>query len=138
MLASRPASRAVVVLVTTVVTAAAALALAACGGPVVFDGGGEAGLDAADASVDTPPPPPDTAPGDAVRLGRACTRAEQCDDGLECTDDTCGVEGRCVNAPRNDRCDDGVYCNGGERCDVARGCVRGAPVDCNDDEVCTQ
>jgi hypothetical protein len=74
---------------------------------------------------------------DTSNLGRSCTRNAQCDDGIECTDDLCGASGRCENLPNGDRCDNMVFCDGVERCDPRRGCVRGDPVNCNDNEVCT-
>ena len=79
--------------------------------------------------------PPDVEVRDAQ--GRVCTRSSQCDDGIPCTMDFCSAEGRCVSTPDTMACDDGVYCNGLETCDVRRGCVRGTPVACNDNYTCT-
>ncbi|MBI5515865.1 MAG: putative metal-binding motif-containing protein [Deltaproteobacteria bacterium] len=73
--------------------------------------------------------------GDA--RGRVCDRSTQCDDGVPCTQDFCGPDGRCVNLPNSRVCDDEVFCNGVESCDARRGCVRGAPVSCNDNYTCT-
>jgi hypothetical protein len=69
--------------------------------------------------------------------GRACDRSAQCDDGVPCTMDYCSSDGRCANVPDTMQCDDGVYCNGQESCDLRRGCVRGAPLACDDNDGCT-
>jgi hypothetical protein len=116
------------------------LALApACSPPRPFQDSGS-DVDDMDAS-DVVAPMPDTAPADrgpdTSNLGRTCMRNSQCDDGIECTDDLCGTNGRCENLPNADRCNNMVYCDGVERCDPRRGCVRGDPVNCNDNEVCT-
>lgn len=60
-----------------------------------------------------------------------------CDDGNDCTEDSCaGVEG-CVNEPL-----DGTECKDGDPCSVADHCESGvcvgAPVQCNDDNPCTE
>jgi hypothetical protein len=39
--------------------------------------------------------------------------------------------------PDTSQCDDGIYCNGQETCDLRRGCVRGAPLACDDVDPCT-
>lgn len=92
-----------------------------------------------DASLDVPqdrrPPTPDTGPADA--RGRQCTRSSQCDDGIDCTMDICGADGRCFSLADHSACDDRVYCNGIEQCDSRRGCIRGTPVSCNDNYTCT-
>lgn len=89
-----------------------------------------------------------------------------CDDGVRCTLDTCGTTG-CVNTPTDGACgpaercsvlmdcvprlcesdascDDGLYCDGEERCDVggagsnpATGCAPGVAPSCFDDFACT-
>lgn len=98
---------------------------------------------------DDPPPPgrdsgmPDTGPGEqdagpGVDAGPACLRDEDCDDGVACTADRC-QGGTCVNAIIPNACDDGLFCNGVERCDpAAGGCVPALTRQtCNDDDVCT-
>ena len=75
---------------------------------------------------------------DVPALGRVCTMNSQCDDGITCTDDLCGPDSRCINIPNSGRCDNGVFCDGPEHCDTHRGCVRGEPVSCDDNVVCTQ
>lgn len=67
----------------------------------------------------------------------AVTLAEEgapCDDGVACTlNTTCDNAGACLGARVNDECDDGVFCNGVERCepddanaDPLTGCIDGA------------
>jgi len=109
--------------------------VAACSTPQFSDATADSGLDVA---TDTIGPPHFEAGSDTSLSGRSCSRNEQCNDGIDCTDDRCGTAGRCVNIAAHDRCDDHLYCNGGERCDLMRGCVRGAGVDCSDNNTCTQ
>ena len=49
----------------------------------------------------------------ALPFGTACT-----DDANGCTDDRCDGAGNCENAPNDDPCDDGVFCNGADTCDA--------------------
>lgn len=65
-----------------------------------------------------------------------CRGDRDCDDGIACTEDRC-VAGRCRRTPRSERCDDGLACNGAERCDDARGCVPGPLLACDDGIACT-
>ena len=61
-----------------------------------------------------------------------------CDDGVDCTRDTCEDDsGDCVNIPDDARCDDGDECNGDEACDAAAGCQAGVDLDCDDGIGCT-
>lgn len=61
-----------------------------------------------------------------------------CDDSIACTDDTCNESKRsCSSAPNDSLCDDGLYCNGSETCDVVLGCQDNADPDCNDGVGCT-
>jgi hypothetical protein len=76
--------------------------------------------------------------------GRFCNGAERCDpdgrcaagtppprnDRVSCTRDACDeANDRVTHSPLDSFCDDGVFCNGAERCDVMRGCRAGvAPV----------
>lgn len=74
-----------------------------------------------------------------------------CDDGVDCTVDTCDeAADACRHEVDDAACDDGVFCNGVESCDAAGGCVSGATpcpgslcdetgrrcVDCTDDVDC--
>lgn len=71
-------------------------------------------------------------------LGGPCEDDGQCDDELDCTVDRCDQElERCRFAPDHARCDDGVYCDGVERCDARTGCVEGDVVACSDNNTCT-
>ncbi len=74
---------------------------------------------------------------DVTLQGRNCSRSSQCDDQIDCTEDICGSDNRCVNLPNAARCDDSVFCNGTETCDMRRGCMRGEPMACNDNQTCT-
>ncbi len=81
---------------------------------------------------------PDAAAIDAARprtdSGTPCRVDADCDDGIDCTLDTCGREG-CAYATHDERCDDGLFCDGAEVCTLA-GCVsRGSP--CGDAVDCT-
>ena len=61
-----------------------------------------------------------------------------CSDGVACTVDSCDETIKaCVNTPNNALCDDGLYCNGAETCNVTLGCQLGTPVVCNDGNECT-
>lgn len=67
-----------------------------------------------------------------------CERDEECNDGVSCTVDSCAPNGTCRNTPDAALCDDGIFCNGAERCDRTQGCL--PPVTrrtCNDHDVCT-
>ncbi|MFW5921622.1 MAG: hypothetical protein ACOCUS_07265, partial [Polyangiales bacterium] len=95
-----------------------------------FDGGG---TDAA--------PPPDAGGGDAATdaardAGPSCVADEDCDDGNPCTDDTCR-SGRCTREPNTARCDDGVYCNGPDRC-ADGACTDHLGDPCADPTVCDE
>jgi hypothetical protein len=66
-----------------------------------------------------------------------CTQDGECDDGNECTDDTCD-DGQCSNTPVAGApdCNDGLYCTTGETC-AGGVCQFGADRDCDDGERCT-
>lgn len=68
---------------------------------------------------------------------RRCTVAADCDDGVLCTTDICVGSAYCENRVNLAPCDDGIFCNGIERCDPIRDCQPGPPESCNDDNVCT-
>jgi hypothetical protein len=49
-----------------------------------------------------------------------------CDDGVDCTDDSCNeVAHGCIYIPNDANCDDGLFCNGAETCHFALGCQLG-------------
>jgi len=64
--------------------------------------------------------------------------APDCDDGNVCTADSCDALLGCQSVPVSDgiACGDGDVCNGGETCQ-AGACTIGAPLDCDDANVCT-
>jgi hypothetical protein len=53
----------------------------------------------------------------------------RCDDGVDCTADSCVPRVGCQSRADDTRCSDGVFCNGVETCGP-RGCQRGAPLAC--------
>ncbi|UCG33244.1 MAG: S8 family serine peptidase [Phycisphaerales bacterium] len=61
-----------------------------------------------------------------------------CDDGIACTNDSCNeATDSCDNIADDAACDDGLFCNGAETCNVTLGCQAGSPVDCDDGVGCT-
>jgi len=54
---------------------------------------------------------------------------------VACTGDTCSG-GSCVYTPDDSACDDGLWCNGAEVCNLT-GCRAGTPPDCDDNISCT-
>jgi hypothetical protein len=92
-----------------------------------------------------------TAGGAAQGSGSTCATAscpeciedEDCDDTLMCTIDRCDLISHvCGHIPYDSVCDDQVFCNGAEICDLAAGCIAGSPrcqspTDCNEtNDVC--
>ncbi len=64
--------------------------------------------------------------------------APACHDDKDCTVDQCDEERKeCTYQIDNSSCDDGLFCNGQERCSVIYGCVAGIQPDCNDNDPCT-
>jgi hypothetical protein len=111
---------------------------AACGGsdaaPSPFEAAeaGGAGGDGGASTPGVPIPPLDP------QLGGPCVDAEQCDDELDCTDDSCDAAlRRCRYVPQHLRCADDVFCNGVELCEAGVGCKAGPPVSCSDNSTCT-
>jgi hypothetical protein len=72
---------------------------------------------------------------DVIVTDAGCQSASECDDGIACTLDAC-EGGLCTHTPRDFLCDDGVYCDGAERCDPFLGCTA-TPVACDDGIGCT-
>jgi len=61
-----------------------------------------------------------------------------CDDGVPCTLDACNeANDVCVVIPDDSSCDDGLFCNGNEVCDVMVGCVPDSNAVCDDNVPCT-
>ena len=62
----------------------------------------------------------------------------QCNDGIACTADRCREDLKsCGAIPQDDVCQDDVFCNGFEICDLTRGCIAGRSP-CDDGLACTQ
>jgi hypothetical protein len=60
-----------------------------------------------------------------------------CDDGVDCTVDTCNADtGTCEHAPSDALCDDDLWCNGAETCDAEADCQAGTPPCGDDGEFC--
>jgi len=102
-------------------------------GLVLFGCGAKSGLE-------TPPPvrldagvPPIDAFAPDARPD--CLSDRECDDGISCTEDRCVAE-RCQHQARSEPCNDGVFCNGLERCEPTVGCVSPGRV-CDDGVGCT-
>ncbi len=62
---------------------------------------------------------------DHCSAGSCAGALRNCDDGIDCTTDSCNsTTGLCEHAPNDVACNDGIYCNGVETCD-AHGCQPG-------------
>jgi hypothetical protein len=61
-----------------------------------------------------------------------------CNDGVGCTVDSCS-EGTdsCHHTPNDALCDNGLFCDGAETCNLASDCQPGTPPNCNDGVGCT-
>ncbi len=60
-----------------------------------------------------------------------------CDDGVGCTDDSCNeITDSCDHSPNDALCDNGLFCDGDETCDVNFDCQPGTDP-CDDGDVCT-
>jgi hypothetical protein len=71
-------------------------------------------------------------------LGGPCVDDAQCArPEIPCASFKCDpTVKRCRATPDDTKCDDGLYCNGIEKCDPRRGCVPGAVVDCSSGDTC--
>lgn len=79
----------------------------------------------------------DPAKGDPV-TGCAAGSAVDCDDGVACTTDSCSESSTsCTHVAVDSFCDNGMFCDGAERCDAILGCVAGAIRSCDDSLSCT-
>ncbi len=62
---------------------------------------------------------------------------DPCNDGVGCTNDSCDdLIDTCTNAPNDLNCDDGLFCNGAETCDLVNDCQAGI-FPCDDGVGCT-
>jgi len=81
--------------------------------------------------------------GNACTAGDVCSDKAckagpplDCNDNNVCTTDLCLPASGCKNEANTAFCDDSSACTVGDKCDAGK-CVPGAPLDCNDDNVCT-
>jgi len=73
-----------------------------------------------------------------LNLGCIPGDKRDCDDKISCTQDSCEISlDMCAHVPVDEACQDASYCNGREKCDAAKGCVQGKPIDCADSLDCT-
>jgi hypothetical protein len=83
----------------------------------------------------------DACNGDEVCIpGTGCVDGwvVDCDDGIDCTVDTCDPsDGSCANAPDDAACPASPLCSGAVTCDPVAGCIVGAAIDCDDGVDCT-
>lgn len=119
--------------------ASLSLASIACGNTGARDRfGDDGGVFVDDASSDVPfvdAVVPDADP----TLGGPCVDDAQCArPEIACASFKCDPAlHRCRATPDDTKCDDGLYCNGIERCDPRLGCVPGAVVDCSSGDSCS-
>jgi len=60
-----------------------------------------------------------------------------CDDDVSCTHDSCNPISGCVNTADDNQCDNNLWCDGFETCDVDLDCQTGISPDCDDLVGCT-
>ena len=75
--------------------------------------------------------------GDQCQAG-VCTGGAplNCNDGNDCTDDSCDAESGCVHTPNSAQCQDGDLCTVGDVCADSQ-CQPGKPLACDDNNPCT-
>jgi hypothetical protein len=64
-----------------------------------------------------------------------CTKAVDCNDGNECTQDIC-AGGECFNEVKDGACNIGALCSSGDFC-LNGECIAGDPINCDDGDACT-
>lgn len=106
-----------------------------CQGGLVCD---EPTSSCGECSETTPcPPGPCGAPQTCVD-GRCQPGTPNCDDNVSCTADFCSpATNQCEHTPDDSVCNNGLFCDGVEICNPQTGCQPGAPVNCNDNVLCT-
>ncbi len=63
-----------------------------------------------------------------VLAGCQSAAGSPCDDGVACTVETCDEQaGRCMVLADHGTCDNGLFCDGPEQCDLLAGCLTGTP-----------
>ena len=82
--------------------------------------------------------------GTACTVGETCAtgvcaggKAETCQDGNPCTNDSCDIAKGCSHLPNSIPCNDGSPCTSGDVCGGGS-CVPGKNLDCSDNVACTQ
>lgn len=68
---------------------------------------------------------------------RSCTASAECDDGLGCTNDVCGVGNVCRNTPLDELCDPGQHCVVGRGCTTSMATTCTSATECDDGRYCT-
>ena len=64
---------------------------------------------------------------------------KSCSDGVGCTVDSCNEAiDSCIYIPDDNQCDNGLYCDGAEICDVTNDCQLGIPVECAPGNECNE
>lgn len=76
-----------------------------------------------------------TGPSVSTDGGQPCNFDSDCDDGLACTVDSCGVSGLCRHDGIDERCDPGMVCETGRGCVSTASCA--SDDDCDDAIACT-
>ncbi|MCA9516309.1 MAG: hypothetical protein KC635_15310, partial [Myxococcales bacterium] len=110
------------------------------GTPIACDDGNECTADTCDVDLGCQHAPLDAVACsvDACSTGDTCSAgvcergdAVDCDDGNDCTADSCDPVDGCVHAPTNEGggCEDGLFCTVGDTCQ-AGACVAGGARDC--------
>lgn len=70
--------------------------------------------------------------------GCRATQLPIIDDEVDCTVDACDEDNnRVVHAPNDPDCDNDLFCDGQERCDLVLDCVAGVPLQLDDGIACT-
>jgi len=78
----------------------------------------------------------DPANGDPVT--GCASSGPPCDDGVDCTVDSCDEAIQaCAHVPVDGLCDNGLTCDGVEHCDAQLGCLSVGGLDCDDGVACT-
>lgn len=75
----------------------------------------------------------------SVALGCVAGTPLSCNDGVDCTQDSCIPSLGCISTPSSNACQDGLTCNGIEICHLTQGCLPAtAPAQCPGDGIaCT-
>jgi hypothetical protein len=76
-----------------------------------------------------------TGPAVPADGGESCTTDLDCDDGHECTIDSCGVSNLCRHDEVDELCADGLVCESGRGCVSSASCA--SDTECDDSIACT-